>query len=105
MPGVVGQVLAQGPAAGHVEQLHAAAHAEHRQPGRHRGVQQFQFGRVARHAHPAGARMRLRAVPGWVDVAAAGEQQPVEPAHGRGDAGQWRQQDRGSPPAAATCSA
>jgi hypothetical protein len=90
----VGQVLVQGAAPGDVEQLQAAADAEHRQPGRQRRRQQVHFRSVALGADPAGARVRRRTVGGRVDVPAAGEHQPIQSANRGGDPGDRRQQHR-----------
>jgi DNA-binding winged helix-turn-helix (wHTH) protein len=92
VPALGRKMLAQGPAAGHVDQLHSAADAEYRQPVRQRGREQLQLRLVALGVDTAGLRVRLRAVAGWVDVAAAGEDQSVQAAQGTRDTGHRRQQ-------------
>ncbi len=92
VPGPRREMLAQGPASGHVEQLHSAADAKYRQPGGQRGGEQLQFRLITLGVDPARPRVRLRPIAGGVDVAAAGENEPVQPAQGAPDAGHRRQQ-------------
>jgi hypothetical protein len=92
VPGRGGEMLAQGPATGHVEQLHAPADTEHGQPGGQRGREQLQFRLIAFGVDTAGPRIRLGAVPRRVEIAAAGQDQPVQPAQGGRDPRRWRQQ-------------
>jgi hypothetical protein len=92
VPGPGREVLAQGPAPGHVEQLHSAADAEHWQPVGQRGREQLQFRLITFGVDTAGPRVRLRSIAGGVEVAATGENQPVEPFQGARDAGHRRQQ-------------
>jgi hypothetical protein len=101
VPDHVREVLVQRAAADDVEQLHAAADGQQRQPGRQRAVDHGQFPGVPLGVGRAGRRVHGRAVPGRVHVTAAGHHQAVEVGHGQrglrgGAAG--RQQDR---PAAA----
>jgi hypothetical protein len=85
-------MLAQGPASGHVEQLHSAADAKYRQPLCQRGGEQLQLRLITLGVDAARPRVRLRPIAGGVDVAAAGENEPVQPAQGARDAGHRRQQ-------------
>jgi hypothetical protein len=92
VPGLGREILVQGAAAGHVDQLHPAADTEDRQPVSQRGREQLQLRLVALGVDAAGPGVRLGAVAGRVDVAAAGEDQPVQAAQGPRDAGHRRQQ-------------
>jgi hypothetical protein len=92
VPGLRREMLAQGPSPGHVEQLHSAADAEYRQPVGQRGGEQLQFRLITLGVDPARPRVRLRPIAGGVDVAAAGENEPVQPAQGARDAGHRGQQ-------------
>ena len=92
VPGPGRQMLAQRPASGHVEQLHSAADAEYRQPVCQRSGEQLQFRLITLGVDPARPRIRLRPIAGGVDVAAARENEPVQPGQGARDAGHRRQQ-------------
>ena len=89
----VGQVLGQRAAECDVEHLHTPAHREYRQIAVQRGAQQGQLERVARRTHAAAGRMRLLAVPGGIDVTAAGEHQAVQGSDQRVRCGlhRWQQ--------------
>src|SRR5215472_9119081 len=74
----VRQVLMQGAAEHHVENLEAAADAENRQPGFHGRASQFHLSRVAPGAEPSGLRMLWHPVQRGVKVAAARQYQAIE---------------------------
>ena len=76
--GAVTQVLDQRTAEHHVQQLHAPADGEHRQPGVDGGAQQIELGPVAVRHHPGRGGIRRLPVQGWIDVGSAGQQQPVQ---------------------------
>jgi len=73
VPGRGREVLAQGPAACHVDQLHSAADTQYRQPVGQRRGEQLQFRLITFGVDAAGPRVRLGTVTGGVEVAAAGE--------------------------------
>jgi hypothetical protein len=101
VPDHLGQVLVQRPAPEHVEQLDTPADGQQRPPGHQRRVEQRQLPAVPLGVRRAGLRVRASAVPGRVDVPAAGHDQPVQVGHGGGGFGRVatdRQQHR---PAAA----
>jgi len=90
----VGQVLVETAAEMDVEDLHAAADAQERQATIDGGADQRELGGVAEVADVAGLGVGGLAVAGRVDVAAAGDDQPVEHVHkGRRRTGR-RQDDR-----------
>ena len=75
---VVGQVLAQRPAAGDVEHLHAAAHAEEGHPALERAARQRELEGVALGQHGRRLGVALGAVALGLDVGAAGEDERVD---------------------------
>ena len=75
---LVGQVLGERPAEGDVDQLHAAADAEHRHVAFDRAPGQRQFRAVALGHGVLGHRMALGPVGGGVDVIAPGQDQAVD---------------------------
>ena len=84
--GVVRQVLVQGAAEVHVEQLQPAADRQHRQIPLERGRQEGELAVVARPVDAHG-RVRLLAVQRGVDVGAAGEHERVHPGGDRDGVG------------------
>jgi len=92
VPGPVREVLAQGPAAGHVDQLQSAADAQYREPVGQRRGEQLQFRLITLGVDAAGPRVRLGTVTRGVEVAAAGQNEPVQPAEGARDPRHRRQQ-------------
>ena len=74
------EVLHEAAAEGDVQQLGAAAHAQHRQPSFERGADQRQLPLVAVGLGLAQLGMRVLAVERRVGVGAAGHHQPVETA-------------------------
>ena len=74
-----GQVLVQRAAEGDVDQLQAAADAEHRHAAALRAGEQGELPRVAVGARRVGRRVALGAVELGLHVEAAREDQPVEP--------------------------
>ena len=74
----VGQVLVQGAAQLHVEDLAAAADGQHGQVGAQGGGQQRPLAGVAVLVHAVDLGFGLLAVGPGVDVAAPGEDEPVE---------------------------
>ena len=77
-------------------QLHAAADAQRRQVGVDRGPQQRHLAGVPGRPDAGGARVRLGAVQGRVEVAAAGQDQPVQRGDHLGDALGERRDDQGA---------
>ena len=75
---LVGQVLAERPAEGHVDQLHPAADAEHRHVAFDGAHGERELRAVALGHQMLGRRVHVGAVAGGVDVVAAGQDQPVE---------------------------
>ena len=97
VPDQVGGVLVEHAAGVHRHDLHPAAHPEHRQAGRLGGVEQRELPGVAVGAPLGGARVRLRAVAGRVDVGPAAHHERVQPRHhdiGSARLGDRRQQHR-----------
>ena len=74
----VGQVLVQGAAEGHVQDLHAPADCQNRQSPLDRGAGQTDLRLVALGVNPVHRRVGLLPVPLRVDVAPAGEEEPGE---------------------------
>ena len=93
----VGNVLVQGAAPAHVEQLHTPADPEDRQAAGQRPGEQVHFGGVAARLHPGGVRAGRCAVAAGVDVPAPGQQQPVQAVHRPGDPGHGWQQEGDRP--------
>ena len=94
----LGQMLDEVAAADDVEDLRAAAHRQDGHVTRERGLEQRNLGGIALRAHATRGRMRLVAVQRRIEVAAAGEHEPVDrverllyPVRAR------RQQERPSP--------
>ena len=75
---LVGQVLGERPAEGDVDQLHAAADAEHRHVAFDRAARQRQLRAVALGHGVLGHGMTVGSVGGGVDVIAAGQDQAVD---------------------------
>ena len=75
---LVGQVLAEGPPEGHIDQLHPAADAEHRHVPLDGAHGERELRAVALGHQMVGRGMQVGSVRGGVDVVAAGEDQPVE---------------------------
>jgi hypothetical protein len=102
VPDHLRQVLVQGAAPDHVEQLDAPADGQQRHLAGQRRDEQSQLPAVPLVVGRAGLRVRAGPVPGRVHVTAAGHDQPVQVGHGRGRLGRVAaggQQHR--PPAAA----
>ena len=84
VPGVphhVGQVLHERPPELDVQHLHAAADGEHGGARRQGGAEQRELAGVAPDIDAGGVGVRLLAVTGGVDVAAADEDERVERVH------------------------
>ena len=75
---LVGEVLPERAAAGHVHDLHAAADAEEGDVALERAPGQRDLERVPLRPHAAGHRVGLGAVGGRVDVGPAGQDQAVQ---------------------------
>jgi hypothetical protein len=102
VPDHLRQMLVQGAAAHHVEQLDAPADGQKGHCTCQRRVQQGQLPAVPLIVGGAGLRVRAGPVPGRVHVTAAGHDQPIQVGHCRGRLGGvaagWQQH---RPPAAA----
>jgi hypothetical protein len=72
------QVLIQRSAERDIEDLDSATDREHRQASITRGLEQREFGCVARRVDFAELRMRRRAVTFGIDVLAPGEQETAD---------------------------
>lgn len=88
----VGQMLVQGAAAQHIEQLQTAADTEERDPRAKRRIEQRQLGGVPPRVDGRGLLVPRRRVGGRVHIRARQQQQTVETANGRLHTGQRRQQ-------------
>ena len=100
---LVGQVLAEGPAVGHVDDLQPPADREDRHRGRQGRGQQGALGLVPGGVHALGERMGVGAVGGRIDVPAPGQHQRIEPVIAPPIPGSGGSRT-GRPPAAATAS-
>jgi hypothetical protein len=94
----VGQMLDEGAAAGHVEQLHAAADGQEGQVGFDRGAGHEQLEPVPAVVGLVGLFVRRLVVERGVDVTSPGHQQRVDPGDqaGYGTGGDRWQYDRGA---------
>jgi hypothetical protein len=77
MTHVIGKVLAQRAAKGHVEQLHPAADAEHGHVAGSRRTHQRQLGSITLRNSQLGLGMGLLPVCRWIAVASPGEHQSI----------------------------
>jgi hypothetical protein len=74
----VGEVLNEVAAADDVQELRAAADREYREVVLERGLEQRQLGTIATLVRRVCLQVSIRAVRAWVDVATAGEDDPIE---------------------------
>lgn len=74
----VRQMLVQRSAQSHVENLHAPADGEDGTTEDESGTDESEFGGVPGRVHPVHLRVGLAAVAGGMDIAAAGQEEPVE---------------------------
>ena len=102
VPDRLRQVLDEVAAARDVEELEAAADRERRQVALERRLEEAQLAGVAVRLRRVGLRMPLSAVVSRVDVAAAGEDDPVEHVERLVDAVLARGHDSARPPARST---